>query len=96
MELLLALSSYPQITVKTFEEITAKKRINRTAESLRSRYHDYLYRIQEKEMKQIVSWIEKFGVSGYLNFEEDGTLKISDSDLKDKTEDKKRVRPASL
>jgi len=47
-------------------------------------------------MKQIVSWIEKFGVSGYLNFEEDGTLKISDSDLKDKTEDKKRVRPASL
>lgn len=47
-------------------------------------------------MKQIVSWIEKFGVSGYLNFEEDGTLKISDSDLKDKSEDKKRVRPASL
>lgn len=47
-------------------------------------------------MKQIVSWIEKFGVSGYLNFEEDGTLKISDSDLKDKAEDKKRVRPASL
>lgn len=47
-------------------------------------------------MKQIVSWIEKFGVSGYLNFEEDGTLKISDSDLKEKAEDKKRVRPASL
>lgn len=47
-------------------------------------------------MKQIVAWIEKFGPSGYLNFEEDGTLKISDSDLKEKTEDKKRVRPASL
>lgn len=46
MELLLALSSYPQITVKTFEEIVSKKRINRTAESLRSRYHDYLFRIQ--------------------------------------------------
>jgi len=46
MELLLALSSYPQITGKTFEEIVAKKRINRTTESLRSRYHDYLYRIQ--------------------------------------------------
>lgn len=47
-------------------------------------------------MKQIVSWIEKFGVSGYLVFEEDGTLRISDADLKDKLEDKKRVRPASL
>lgn len=35
-------------------------------------------------MKQIVSWIEKFGVTGYLNFEEDGTFKIADSDLKEK------------
>lgn len=47
-------------------------------------------------MKLIVSWIEKFGVSGYLVFEEDGTLRISDADLKDKLEEKKRVRPASL
>jgi hypothetical protein len=53
----LALSGYGQITVKTFEEIALKKRINRTAESLRSRYHEHLYKIQEKEMKQIVSWI---------------------------------------
>lgn len=46
MELLVALSTYPQITVKTFEEIASKKKINRTAESLRARYHDYLFRIQ--------------------------------------------------
>jgi hypothetical protein len=44
----LALSGYGQITVKTFEEIALKKRINRTAESLRSRYHEHLYKIQEK------------------------------------------------
>jgi hypothetical protein len=47
-------------------------------------------------MKQIVSWIEKLGVSGYLNFEEDGTLRISESDSKEKAEEKKRARPASL
>ncbi len=47
-------------------------------------------------MKQIVAWIEKYGVSGYLNFEEDGTLRIADTDSKDRTEDKKRMRPASL
>jgi len=96
LELLLALSSYAQITVKTFEEIANKKRINRTAESLRSRYHEHLFKIQEKEMKQIVSWIEKFGVAGYLNFEENGALRISDTDSKDKTEETKRGRPASL
>jgi hypothetical protein len=93
--LLFALSSYGQITVKTFEEITLKKRINRTAESLRSRYHEHLFKIQEKEMKQIVSWIEKFGVTGYLYFE-DNLMKISDSDAKDKTDENKRPRPTSL
>ena len=91
----MALSNYGQITVKTFEEIANKKRLNRTAESLRARYHEHLYKIQEKEMKQIVSWIEKLGVTGYLYFEEN-VLKISDSDSKDKTEENKRVRPISL
>ena len=46
-------------------------------------------------MKQIVSWIEKFGVSGYLYFEEN-VMRISDTDSKDKAEDSKRVRPTSL
>jgi hypothetical protein len=46
LELLYALSTYSQITVKTFEEIANKKRINRTAESLRSRYHEHLFKIQ--------------------------------------------------
>ena len=96
LELLLALSGYGQITVKTFEEIANKKKINRTAESLRSRYHEHLFKIQEKEMKQIVSWIEKFGVAGYLSFEENGALRITETDSKDKTDDNKRVRPVSL
>lgn len=47
-------------------------------------------------MKQIVAWIERFGVSGYLNFDEEGNMRISDSDAKDKVEEKKRVRPSSL
>ena len=47
-------------------------------------------------MKQIVSWIERFGVAGYLSFGEDNNLRIVDSDSKDTSDDKKRVRPASL
>jgi hypothetical protein len=54
-----------------------------------------LYKIQEKEMKQIVTWIERFGVTGYITFEDD-VFKISDSDPKDQAEEKKRVRPVSL
>ena len=33
-------------------------------------------------MKQVLNWIEKFGVSGYLNFEVD-LLRISNSDSRD-------------
>ena len=45
--------------------------MNRATESLRSRYHDYLYRIDEKEMKKIVAWIEREGLEGYLLWEGD-------------------------
>jgi hypothetical protein len=45
LELLFALSSFSVISGKTFEEIASKKKINRTAESLKSRYHDYLHKI---------------------------------------------------
>lgn len=47
-------------------------------------------------MKQIVSWIEKFGLAGYLYFDDNGLMKISDTDSKDKAEESKRVRPGSL
>ena len=45
LELLLELSNYQSITSKSFEEIAAKKRPNRSIESLRSRYSDYLSNI---------------------------------------------------
>lgn len=45
LELLQQLSDYNQISLKSFEEISNSKRINRSAESLKSRYHDYLYKI---------------------------------------------------
>lgn len=57
LEILLALSQHNQISIKTFEEISNSKRVNRNAESLKSRYHDHLYRIDEKDMKKIVNWI---------------------------------------
>lgn len=57
LEILLQLSQHNQISVKTFEEINQSKRVNRTAESLKSRYHDYLNRVDEKDMKKIVNWI---------------------------------------
>lgn len=68
LELLLELSSYGTITSKCFDEILSKKRINRTIESLKSRYSDYLSKIGEPEMKKIVAWIEREGVEGYLFF----------------------------
>ena len=57
MELLLELSNYSNITNKSFEEIASKKRPNRSAESLRGRYTDYLSKIGEAEMKKIVAWV---------------------------------------
>jgi hypothetical protein len=104
LELLLDLSAYTEINSKCFEDIATKKKINRTLESLKSRYHDYLAKIGEAEMKKIVTWVEKEGVEGYLSFEEDD-LKISLSDpserrlepkKEEKKEDKKRSRAASL
>ena len=69
LELLLELSSYSTINNKSFEEISARKRPNRTVESLKSRYTDYLSKIGEQEMKKIVHWVEREGVEGYLSFE---------------------------
>ena len=71
LQLLSELSFYNQISIKTFEEISKSKKINRTTESLRSRYHEYLHKIDEREMKKIVTWIEREGVEGFLVFEDD-------------------------
>lgn len=59
LQLLMDLSQHPQVSLKTFEKISNSKKINRTTESLRSRYNEHLYKIDEKDMKKIVSWIEK-------------------------------------
>ena len=75
LQLLLELSDHNQISIKTFENISASKKINRTTESLKSRYHEHLFRIEEKDMKQIVNWIEKEGLEGYLMFE-NGEMRI--------------------
>lgn len=101
LELLLELSSYATITSKSFEEISSKKRPNRTSESLKSRYSDYLSKIGEAEMKKIVQWVEREGVEGYLYFE-GSELKISLNDPKEEKQEKKeevskkRNRTASL
>jgi len=46
-------------------------------------------------MKKIVSWIERYGLQGYLSFK-DNEVDITEFDVKDKSDDKKRVRPSSL
>lgn len=48
IEMLLALANASQITQKTFEEIASGKRINRTLESLKSRYNEHLHKIGER------------------------------------------------
>lgn len=101
LELLLELSSYATITSKSFEEIAAKRRPNRTSESLKSRYSDYLSKIGESEMKKIVQWVEREGVEGFLFFE-GKELKINLNDPKEEKQEKKeeptkkRNRTASL
>lgn len=45
-------------------------------------------------MKKIVNWIERFGLQGYISFE-DNELRITEFDIKDKS-DGKRSRPSSL
>jgi hypothetical protein len=75
LQLLLELSDHNQISIKTFENISAAKKINRTTESLKSRYHEHLFRIEEKDMKKIVNWIEREGLEGYLMFE-NGEMRI--------------------
>lgn len=46
-------------------------------------------------MKNIVAWIEKEGLEGFLYFE-DGELTLSKVDPKDQAESKRRARPVSL
>ena len=70
LEILLEISQHNQISIKTFEEISNSKRVHRSAESMKTRYHDHLYRIDEKDMKKIVNWIEKEGLDGFLIFDE--------------------------
>lgn len=100
LELLLELSAYNSITNKSFEEIAEKGKPNRSVESLKSRYNDYLSKVGEPEMKKIVSWVEREGVEGYLYFEDkELRLSLTDprEDKKDKKEDtKKRPRGTSL
>jgi hypothetical protein len=100
LELLLELSSYSSISNKSFEEIAEKGKPNRSVESLKSRYNDYLSKVGEAEMKKIVNWVEREGVEGYLFFE-DKELRLSLADpreeKKEKKEDtKKRARGTSL
>ncbi len=100
LELLLELSAYNSITNKSFEEIAEKGKPNRSVESLKSRYNDYLSKVGEPEMKKIVSWVESNNVEGYLYFEDkELRLSLTDprEDKKEKKEDtKKRARGASL
>jgi hypothetical protein len=64
----------------------ARGRISRSAESLKSRYNDYLNRVGEEEMGRIVEWIDVEGLAGYLSFE-GGELRLS---LNDPKEERKR------
>jgi hypothetical protein len=60
------MSNYTNITNQV-EEVVGKGRVNRTAESIRNRFQDFLSKVQERDMKRIV---EREGVEGYLGFVE--------------------------
>ena len=47
LELLLELSKYSTVTLKSFEETHSRGNVPRTIESMRSRYGDYLSKVGE-------------------------------------------------
>jgi len=42
LEILVGLSNYQDVNIRSFNDIASKKRLNRTAESIRGRYKDHL------------------------------------------------------
>lgn len=49
--------------------MASKGRVNRTAESIRNRFQEFLSKVQEKDMKRIVEFVEREGVEGFLVFQ---------------------------
>lgn len=82
LEIFLEMSGCKNISSQIFEDIASKGRVNRTAESIKARFHDFLIKVTEKDMKKIVEWVEKEGVEGYLVFDKNG-VHVSKNDPKD-------------
>ena len=68
LELLHQLAGAEHISIKTFEGIANEKKIQRSAESLQKRYYETLYKVEEKDMKAIVNWVEVEGPVGFLAY----------------------------
>ena len=60
--LLLELASASNISIKTFEEISKAKKVQRTPENLQKRYYETLHKVDHKDMKKLINWIENEGV----------------------------------
>jgi|JI61114C2RNA_FD_contig_41_3942174_length_895_multi_7_in_0_out_0_1 hypothetical protein len=82
LEIFLEMSSCKNISSQVFEDIASKGKVNRTAESIKARFHDYLIKVTEKDMKKIVEWVEKEGIEGYLVFDKN-EVRVSKTDPKE-------------
>lgn len=92
LEIFLEMSSCKNITNQIFEDIAGRGKVNRTAESIMARFHDFLIKVTEKDMKRIVEWVEKEGLEGYLSFDK-GELRIGKSDPKEARDASSAKRP---
>nr|AIT58615.1 Pat2 [Tetrahymena thermophila] len=60
-----------QITKSQFQKLAEEGYVNRTYESIRSRYQDYLKFLTSEDYQNILSYIDANGLKGYLIFEKD-------------------------
>lgn len=82
LHIITALSRQQNITNKTFDDISRQGKINRSAESIRSRYNEVICHINEEHMRRITEHLEKEGVEGYLTYQND-EIRISARDPKE-------------
>lgn len=96
LEIMLDMSNHKVIDSKIYDALSESGKLNRTADSIKARFLEFLVKVQEKDMKKIVEYVEKEGIDGYL-VHQNGEFKILRGDPQEVgNEGPKRQRSESL
>jgi hypothetical protein len=66
--LILEFSQLPKVESHHIKRIVDQNILNRTYDSVKSRYNDFLIKLGAEDIERIISFTEKYGIEGYLNF----------------------------